>query len=237
MLPILRDLEKAIYLCTEFESAKRKSCFRPWTVMDFTVHNFAICWLWVGGRRKGMKELWLECSGEPALKPKSKSTRPLVCDADPTTNKRLWIWITHPNKVLCQIPIILGLPLLDPYCPFGTSSWTVLLEGYKKLPPPVISAVLRIHPRDSKKFQEPRSSYTITVLKWTENNRLQNHQFFIGSSMKRIVLSKIAWTWFGFFFFFRVVAFSCHRKVHCNLGDISSKLFFSVYHVARHQAS
>jgi hypothetical protein len=43
MLPILRDLVKAIYLCTEFESAKRKSYFRPWTVTDFTVHNFAIC--------------------------------------------------------------------------------------------------------------------------------------------------------------------------------------------------
>lgn len=146
----------------------------------------------------------MECSGEPALKPKSKSTRPLVCDADPTTNKRLRIWITHPNKVVCQIPIILGLPLLDPYYPFGTSSWTVLLEGYKKLnqTPPVISAVLRIHRRDSEKFQEPIFSYTITVLKRSENNRLQNHRFSIGSSMKIISCFKNNLNFISFLLFF-----------------------------------
>jgi hypothetical protein len=109
-------------------------------------------------------------------------------------------------------------PLSDPYY-FGTPSsrsllsfWDLLLDSpvgrvqeIAPNPPPVISAVLRIHRRDSKKFQEPIFSYTITVLKRTENNRLQNHQFFIGSSMKRISSFKnnlnLIWC------FFRVVPF------------------------------
>lgn len=104
-------------------------------------------------------------------------------------------------------------PLSDPYY-FGTPSSRSLLSFWDLLSDspvgrvqeiaqnPVISAVLRIHRRDSKKFQEPIFSYTITVLKRTENNRLRNHQFFIGLSMKRTssLKNNLNLIWFLFYF-------------------------------------